>query len=800
MAITDPILLSPDVILVPVAELPEEVRRRLDAEEGDWALTHPRARTPSRLLGLPSAELLAEFRTPRTIVDAVIRYSQARGLDPESTLTEAYPLLERLLAGGFLVAEGSAEAGGIAPSLRPGEEVGGWEVIETVQALEDTEVHLVRGEEGVAVLKIERSAADGLAREAAVLERLPEDVAPRLLATGDLDGRRWLALEWFPGVDAATAAAELRRRGDRAGLLALCRAVAAAYARLHARGVVHGDVHPRNVLVGRRGEVRLIDFGLSLHGEIPGPRGRGGVAFYYEPEYAAAVRAGTAPPAASPAGEQYAVAALLYLLIAGVPTHDFKLAKDEMLRQIAEEPPLPLAARIPETWDEMEEILARALAKAPGDRFASLDDLERALAAAGPPAPVQRQATGSAALLTRVLGQAGVDGTLFREGLPEPPRASVSYGAAGIACALHRIALAREDAEVLSLADLWAAKAARVAAEAGDEAFYRPGSRLVPEQLGRVSPYHTASGVHAVRAMIAQALGDPGSRREAVKAFVAAADEPCSNPDLTLGRSGVLLAAALLLDLPGDPPDELRGLGERVLAGLWEEIAELPPVADCVERPNLGMAHGWAGYLYASLRWCRVAGSPLPEGLPQRLDELAGRARPWGRGLRWRWHAESGADVGSMPGWCNGSAGFVFLWTLAHRALGDPRYGELAEGAGWNVWEAPDAHGTLCCGLAGRAYALLHLWKHGGGKEWLARARELAERAALAIERTAEAPDSLYKGMVGVAALAADLARPEAAVFPFFEDEGWGPVLVEMSAMDERAPLASTAGEVTAES
>ncbi|HET7042632.1 MAG TPA: hypothetical protein VFI13_11455, partial [Gemmatimonadales bacterium] len=81
MAITDPILLSPDVILVPVAELPEEVRRRLDpldSSEGDWAITHPKARTPSRLLDAASAALLAELKTPRTIVDAVIRYSQAR--------------------------------------------------------------------------------------------------------------------------------------------------------------------------------------------------------------------------------------------------------------------------------------------------------------------------------------------------------------------------------------------------------------------------------------------------------------------------------------------------------------------------------------------------------------------------------------------------------------------------------------------------------------------------------------------------------------------------------------------------
>ncbi|HEY4576194.1 MAG TPA: protein kinase, partial [Thermoanaerobaculia bacterium] len=495
---SNPATLSPDVVLVPVAELPEDVRRRLDPNDGDWAITHPRARTPSRLLDAASAALLEELKTPRTIVDAVIRYSQARDLDPESTLVEAYPLLERLLAAGFLVAEGSDEAGGIALSLAPGDRIAGFEVLECVQALEDTELHLVRsqigGQTGAAALKIERPADRGknreaFAREAAVLERLgglSGKIAPRLLAKGDLDGRHWLAVEWLPGVDAASAASELRRRGDRAGLLALCRAALAAYARLHERGVIHADVHPRNVLVGPAGEIHLIDFGLSLAEGLPGDPGRGGVAFYFEPEYAAAVRTGQTPPAASPAGEQYALAALLYQWIAGAPTHDFKLARDEMLRQTAEEPPLPLALREAEPWPAVEAVLARALAKDPAERFASVADFAAALGAIEPPQYSLRSGPGGSlaaeGLLARVLEWLGVEEPLFRDGLPAPPRASVTYGAAGIACALHRIALAREDAALLSLADLWAAKAAR---ETGDEAFYRPETRLTPETLGQ---------------------------------------------------------------------------------------------------------------------------------------------------------------------------------------------------------------------------------------------------------------------------------------------------------------------------
>ncbi|HYO15932.1 MAG TPA: lanthionine synthetase LanC family protein [Thermoanaerobaculia bacterium] len=766
MAITDPLVLPPDVVLAPVVDLAEDVRRRLDSGAGDWAVTRPRARAASCLIDADAALLLEEFRAPSTIVDAVVRFSRARGADPEVVLTEAYPLLDRLLRSGFLVSVEEDDAGALLPSLSPGDEVAGFQVLECVQSLDDTELYQVRRGNWIAALKIERSArkaGDLFAREAAVLARLGDEAV-----TGDLDGRRWLAVAWHPGIDAATAAAELRRAGDRAGLLALCRAVLSAYVRLHESGVIHGDVHPRNLLVAADGGVRLIDFGS-------GP-GRGGVGFYFEPEYARAVLEGRPASSASAAGEQYAVAVLLDFLLTGTHYRDFRLVRERMLRQIAEEPPLSFAERGVERWLEVEGVLARALEKDPAHRFASMADFAAALAAVEPPRAPLRRAEPSAAeaLLERTLDRLDADGPLFRQALPVP-RASVTFGAAGIACGLYRIALARENARLLSLADLWAVKAAR---ETGDEAWLKEGTSLSPERIGRVSPWHAVSGVHAVRALLAHARADGQEQREAVSSFLQAVrSEPCPNPDLTLGRSGVLLTASLLLDTFGkEPVAGLPELGDEILAGLWDEIDRLPPIPDCFELSNLGMAHGWAGFLYAMLRWCRSAGRLLPAGIEARLAELADCARPWGRGLRWPWHGE-GTDprtASSMPGWCNGSAGFVFLWGLAHRTLGGPDFWQLAEGAAWNAWEAPDGGGTLCCGLAGRAYALLHLNRHGGGPEWLARARDLADRAARAVERDAEAPDSLYKGRIGVAVLAADLARPEGAAMPFFEEEGWG--------------------------
>jgi eukaryotic-like serine/threonine-protein kinase len=792
LSITDPLVLPPDVLLIPVKDLKEEVRNRFEHAEGDHAITHPRSRTPSRILDGASAELLAQFKSPRTIVEAVIHFSRAHAADPEKTLESAYPLLQRLLDDGFLVTEGAVEAQGILPSLRAGEEVAGFEILEGIQVLEDTELYQARGPEGTAALKIERPTVAGarallFRREAAILRHLDGAGAPRLLAAGELDGRCYLATTWCPGVDAATAARGLRLQGeeDRAALVSLCREIAAAYARLHERGVLHGDVHPRNVLVAADGGVRLLDFGVARWDQAPAELSRPwrvGVAFYYEPEYAASVRTGHSPPAVTLLGEQYAVAALLYLLATGAHYRDFSLERTEMLRQIAEELPLPFAARGAEPWTDLEGVLARALRKSPEERFPSTVDFAAALSAvAAPPArPGKSRAhrpeiSPAESLLVRTLESLSPESLLFTTGLPAP-RASVAYGGAGIAHALYRIALAWEDAALLSHADLWAERAA--AESRSDGAFYNPEGELSPESVGRASVYHTVSGVHTVRALIAHALGLPGLRAQAVRAFLAALGDPPQSPELMLGRTGQLLAGALLLDTLGDnePERALRGdllaRGGELLHGVWRDLEKLSPVQEVRGLPNLGMAHGWAGFLYGSLRWCRAAASPLPEKLRERLAELADCAQLWGRGLRWRWYGTHAAFA-TMPGWCNGSAGFVFLWTLAQEVVGDAGYGALAEGAAWDAYDAPASHGDLCCGLAGRAYALLNLHRHGAGREWLGRARELADRAAAAMQEGSESSHSLYKGALGVAVLAADLARPEAAAMPFFEEEGW---------------------------
>jgi serine/threonine-protein kinase len=103
--------------------------------------------------------------------------------------------------------------------------------------------------------------------------------------------------------------------------------------------------------------------------------------------------------------------------------------------------------------------------------------------------------------------------------------------------------------------------------------------------------------------------------------------------------------------------------------------------------------------------------------------------------------------------------------------LGDERWLALAEQAAWDVYATPNRIAHLCCGLAGQAWALVDLYRHTGEPRWLTAATEMGTRAATALATPQPGmliPGSLHKGDVGVAALAADLADPEAAAMPLF--------------------------------
>ncbi|MEO6123292.1 MAG: lanthionine synthetase LanC family protein [Ilumatobacteraceae bacterium] len=801
MSLAAELVLPPDVLIIPVTQLSTEAREHLDPD-GEFAITRPRGRSTSSLVDAAFAELLDEFRQPSTVVAAVLRYSRRNVVDPETTLDGAYPVLRRCVADGFLVTPGSASDEVIDATLQMGDQFADTTVVRCVQVLDDTEVYQVaRASGGLAALKLARRSADErtaelFEREAAALGRLTGAPVPTLLEVGETNGRPWLLIEWCDGVAATRAASAIRHAADghapasasasaSAALLELGAAIAGAYAAIHDRGIVHGDVHPGNVLVDASGSVRIIDFGLARVVDDPTEHShRGGVSAYFEPEYAQAAIDHRRPPQATTAGEIHAVAALVYHVVCGTTYLDFGLDAAESMRRIAEEPPLPFTSRGIAAWPSLETVLQRALTKDPGARPRSMTIFADLLGGVSP-VPIASEPRHTARLVgdssthvaftDRVIAGVMPGTPLHTNGLDEP-RASITYGSAGIAVALLQIAKQRDDAGLLSLADEWAVRAGRDAR--GPGAFTSDALGIDEALIGDISPYHRLSGVYLVEALVAHAAEDVIARQHAVDGFVAESCRPCTSLDLTLGRSGTLLATTQLFATTNGAKyastSGLRELGTRTLAGIWDEVDVMGDIATTTALPHLGVAHGWAGILLATLRWCETTGTELPGRFTDRLDQLAAMAEPAGPGIRWRWTngtPDQSGSTSTMPGWCNGTAGHVHLWTAAHRHFGDERSLTLAERAGHDVHHSRAGIAHLCCGTSGQAYALLDLYRHTGDDQWLSAARTVGLRAIADAANPRPGSlitGSLYKGEMGVAALAADLERPSHASMPIF--------------------------------
>jgi eukaryotic-like serine/threonine-protein kinase len=790
-------VLAPNVTFTAVTELAEQDRQRLDADDDAVVLNRMKSRARSKVLDPDTAGLLEQFRAPSTIVESVIKFCQEGNHDPEQVLDLAYPVIEQLIYEGFLVPEGATDQ----PSPEPlvvGADWNGLEIVHVVRLLDDTEIYQARHDATLVALKIARPGAShterSLDREAQLLARLNGSIGPRLLSAGAYRGVHYLEMEWCDGINGARAAAARRAlplRQARASLLSLARAVATAYAELHRHGIVHSDVHPGNLVVADDGSVRILDFGAAIipqdSDEVLATAPRANAAWFFEPEYAQGRLADNGiPPPATPRGEQHIVANLIYQMVTGHGYRQFSAEREAAYREVAVGEPEPFSRWGLPPWDDLERTLSRALAVSPGDRFADMTEFAAALNAVGEPSDTTETATATAIgrtpqqdIVDAYLQRLDPDEALFSSPMPAVPRCSITFGSAGVAYFLHRLAGVRQSPELLSWSKLWIEKAFTDAAHCGDEAFYLPEEGLTRQNAGESALYHTITGLHAVRALIARATGDIRTEEESIAAFVGAARTPSPSIDLTLGTAGVLVGCALLVDPGGPPSPALNVLGSELFTSVSGELERRPGIRDASDLGLLGIAHGWAGLLYALLLWCRATGRPASDMILSRLAELASLGEPAAGGLRWRRTLSKHNDdprYRYLTGWCNGTAGIAFLWTLAERFAGDGHYGGLAERAAQHFASSIEPVHQLCCGRTGEAYAALSVHRSTGNPRWLQTARSIAQeiehREGVRAPHPGGYPLSLYKGSLGNALLVAEINEcPDDARMPFFELE-----------------------------
>ena len=159
--------------------------------------------------------------------------------------------------------------------------------------------------------------------------------------------------------------------------LGILRHVVNALAFAHSRGIVHRDVKPENVMVGRFGEVYLLDWGLAVstrEDEARLPRAKDAKHMAGTPCYMAPEMLGGQAEKIGPASDVYLLGATLFEILAGAPPHDGSNIQAIVASVILSEPAVPHHVS-----PEAARICKRAMAREPYDRFATVEDLRAAL-------------------------------------------------------------------------------------------------------------------------------------------------------------------------------------------------------------------------------------------------------------------------------------------------------------------------------------------------------------------------------------------------------------------------------------
>lgn len=199
------------------------------------------------------------------------------------------------------------------------------------------------------------------------------------------------------------------------------RAVARALEAAHARGLIHRDIKPHNILITPEGRVKVADFGLARAASSSTLTETGkviGSVHYFSPEQARGDVVG-------PASDIYSLGVVLYELLTGKRPFEGDSPIAVALKHLQEEPvpPRQLDPRIP-AW--LDEVVMRAMAKRPADRFPTASAMAEALewrdqatvVAAAPPTRAGAGAGRPTAGPTRRPVDAGPGGD---ESLPSPP-------------------------------------------------------------------------------------------------------------------------------------------------------------------------------------------------------------------------------------------------------------------------------------------------------------------------------------------------------------------------------------------
>ena len=231
--------------------------------------------------------------------------------------------------------------------------------------------------------------------EARTVARLVHPNIVRVLEFNVQEGTPYLVVDFAPN-------GTLRKRHPRnipvplSTIVGYVMQIASALQYAHEQKVIHRDVKPENMLIGRRNEILLSDFGIALvaqssryssgNGKV---QDMAGTIAYMAPEQIHAQ--------ACPNSDQYSLSIVVYEWLSGARPFQGSFTEIAVKQTMAAPP--PLREKIATLSPEVEQVVMKALSKDPKDRFEDVQAFAVALEHAALEAPGNVFATGDVSLL-----------------------------------------------------------------------------------------------------------------------------------------------------------------------------------------------------------------------------------------------------------------------------------------------------------------------------------------------------------------------------------------------------------------